>query len=61
MIGINPLIIVLLYLMERVIFFFFLRSLSKVIIYMYVKMHIIFVTLTRCHWGEELKGLLMSE
>jgi len=61
MIDINPLIIVLLYLMDRVIFFSFIRSLSKIIIYMYVKMHIIFVTLTHRYWGEELKGRLMNK
>lgn len=48
MIGINPLIIVLLDLMERVIFFSSLNhSLSKIIIFIDVKMHIIFVTLAR--------------
>lgn len=42
-------------------FFSIFRSLSKIIIYIYVKMHIIFVTLTRLYRGEELKGHFMSK
>lgn len=42
------------------LFFFLSRSLSKIIIWTYVRMHISFVTLTHHYWGEELRGPLMN-